>query len=49
MAPTSSNDNGATLRAMLKQEYKWIREAYILQPDSAGDADDWSNAEEWKP
>ena len=26
-----------------------IREAYLRQPDSADDADDWSNADEWKP
>jgi metal-responsive CopG/Arc/MetJ family transcriptional regulator len=25
-----------------------IREAYLRQPDSAADADDWANAEEWK-
>jgi hypothetical protein len=26
-----------------------IREAYRRQPDSVDDADDWCNADEWKP
>jgi hypothetical protein len=24
-------------------------EAYLAQPDSEADADDWTNPEEWKP
>ncbi len=39
----------AVREAVRKIEYEQIREAYRLQPDSAEDADDWSNAEEWKP
>jgi len=39
----------AVREAVRKVEYEQIREAYRLQPDSAEDADDWSNAEEWKP
>ncbi len=39
----------AVREAVRKLEYEQIREAYRLQPDSAEDADDWSNAEEWKP
>ena len=39
----------AVREAIRKREYEQIREAYRLQPDSAADADDWSNAEEWKP
>jgi predicted transcriptional regulator len=35
--------------AIRKREYEQIREAYLRQPDSAADADDWSSAEEWKP
>lgn len=35
--------------AIRKREYDQIREAYLRQPDSAADADDWSSAEEWKP
>ena len=26
-----------------------MREAYLAQPDSGADADDWTNLEEWKP
>jgi predicted transcriptional regulator len=35
--------------AIRKREYEQIREAYLRQPDSTADADDWSSAEEWKP
>jgi metal-responsive CopG/Arc/MetJ family transcriptional regulator len=38
----------AVREAIRKREYDAIREAYLRQPDSADDADDWSNAEEWK-
>ena len=38
----------AVREAVRQREYEQIREAYRLQPDSAEDADDWSNAEEWK-
>src|SRR5271165_4796380 len=31
----------------LEREYEEIREAYLRQPDSAAEADDWSSAEEW--
>ena len=37
------------IRAAIRQaEYASMREAYIKQPDSAQDADDWSTAEEFK-
>jgi len=39
----------AVREAIRKREYEAIREAYLRQPDSADDADDWSNADEWKP
>jgi hypothetical protein len=26
-----------------------MREAYLAQPDSRADADDWTSPEEWKP
>ncbi len=39
----------AVKEAIRKREYQAIREAYMRQPDSAGEAEDWSNAEEWKP
>ena len=39
----------AVKEAIRRREYEEIREAYLRQPDVSGDADDWSNAEEWKP
>ncbi len=39
----------AVKEAIRKREYERMREAYLRQPDSAADADDWSSAEEWKP
>lgn len=38
----------AVKEAIRRHEYEQIREAYLRQPDSETDADDWSNAEEWK-
>jgi metal-responsive CopG/Arc/MetJ family transcriptional regulator len=38
----------AVREAIRKREYEQICEAYRLQPDSADEADDWSNTEEWK-
>jgi metal-responsive CopG/Arc/MetJ family transcriptional regulator len=38
----------AVKEAIRKREYEAIRAAYLRQPDSPGDADDWANAEEWK-
>jgi predicted transcriptional regulator len=38
----------AVKEAIRRQEYEQIREAYLRQPDSSADADDWSSAEEWK-
>ena len=39
----------AVKEAIRKREYEQIREAYLQQPDSEAEVDDWSNAEEWKP
>lgn len=39
----------AVRQAIRRHEYEQIRQAYLRQPDSAKDADDWSNAEEWQP
>jgi predicted transcriptional regulator len=39
----------AVKEAIRKREYERIREAYLRQPDSAAEADDWSSAEDWKP
>lgn len=54
IAPVAKRQRAEFIRqavkdAIRKREYQQIREAYLRQPDSCTDADDWSNAEEWKP
>ena len=54
IAPAATRKRAEFIRqavkdAIRRREYEQIREAYLLQPDSGADADDWSNAEEWKP
>jgi len=54
IAPAAKRQRAEFIREAVKQairrrEYEQIREAYLKQPDSAEDADDWSNAGEWKP
>ncbi|PYT29219.1 MAG: hypothetical protein DMG57_12470 [Acidobacteria bacterium] len=39
----------AIRKAILEAEYERIRAAYVRQPDSEAEADDWSTAEEYKP
>jgi predicted transcriptional regulator len=39
----------AVRKAILDAEEERIRQAYLAQPDSADDADDWSSPEEYKP
>ena len=39
----------AVTEAIRRREYDQIREAYLKQPDSAADADDWASVEDWKP
>lgn len=39
----------AIKEAVRKREHELIREAYLRQPDADEPADDWSDAEEWKP
>jgi predicted transcriptional regulator len=39
----------AITQAIREEEYARIRRAYEAQPDTDFVADDWSNAEEWKP
>lgn len=53
IAPAAKRQRAEFIRqavrdAIRKREYEQIREAYIRQPDSASEADDWSSAEEWK-
>jgi hypothetical protein len=38
---------GLLRTAIRAREYARIREGYLRQPDSADDADDWSNADEF--
>jgi hypothetical protein len=38
----------AVKEAIRRREYEQIREAYLRQPDSCSDADEWSNAEQWR-
>ena len=54
VAPAAKRQRAEFIRqavrdAIRKREYEQIREAYVRQPDSGDDGDDWSNAEEWKP
>jgi len=54
IAPAAKRQRAEFIRkavkdALRKHEYEAIRQAYLRQPDSADDADDWSNAEKWKP
>ncbi|MFN7920360.1 MAG: hypothetical protein U0Q16_09700 [Bryobacteraceae bacterium] len=39
----------ALLKAIMDAEEERTRRAYQQTPDSADDADDWSNAEEFRP
>jgi len=39
----------AIRKAIREAEEERMRKAYLSQPDSGVEADDWSNAEEWKP
>jgi hypothetical protein len=39
----------AIRKAVREVEYERIRQAYLAQPDSKAEADDWSTAEEYKP
>jgi predicted transcriptional regulator len=54
IAPAAKRQRAEFIRqavkdAIRKREYEQIREAYLRQPDSAADADDWSSAEDWNP
>lgn len=47
--PTDDDEDSdqPALVTRLEREYEEIREAYLRQPDSAAEADEWSSAEEW--
>ncbi|MCU0229234.1 MAG: ribbon-helix-helix protein, CopG family [Bryobacterales bacterium] len=54
VAPAAKRQRAEFIRqavkdAIRKREYDAIRDAYLRQPDTPQDADDWANAEEWKP
>jgi metal-responsive CopG/Arc/MetJ family transcriptional regulator len=38
----------AIRKAVRQAEYRAMREAYLRQPDSASEADDWSTAEDYR-
>ena len=53
VAPAAKRQRAEFIRQAVKEairnrEYEAIREAYLRQPDSPGDADDWTNSGEWK-
>ena len=39
----------AIRKALREAEEERTRQAYLRQPDSEAEADDWSSAEAWKP
>jgi metal-responsive CopG/Arc/MetJ family transcriptional regulator len=54
VAPAAKRQRAEFIRqalrdAIRKREYEAIREVYLRQPNLADDADDWSNADGWKP
>ena len=54
VAPTAKRQRAEFVRAAIKKAIRDIEEertrrAYLKQPDSEAEVDDWSNAEEWKP
>ena len=54
VAPTAKRQRAEFVRAAIRKaireaEEEHMRKAYLAQPDSGTESDDWSNAEEWKP
>ena len=53
VAPTAKRKRAQFVRTAIRTairvaEEERTRLAYLAQPDSEAEADDWSNAEEWK-
>jgi metal-responsive CopG/Arc/MetJ family transcriptional regulator len=53
VAPSAKRQRAEFVRQAVKaairtREYAKIREGYLKQPDSVDEADDWSNADEYK-
>ena len=54
VAPAAKRQRAEFVRAAIRKaiqatEEERTRQAYLAQPDSEAEADDWSNAEPWKP
>ena len=54
IAPAAKRQRAEFVRAAIRKaiseaEEERMRKAYLLQPDSEAEADDWSSPEEWKP
>jgi metal-responsive CopG/Arc/MetJ family transcriptional regulator len=54
IAPANKRNRAEFIREAVRQairrcEFQQIRDAYVRQPDSVVDADDWSHSEEWQP
>lgn len=54
VAPAAKRQRAEFVRAAIRKairesEEERMRKAYLAQPDSEAEADDWSNAEKWKP
>lgn len=53
-APASKRERSEFIRQAIRNElhrseFDRMRDAYLLQPDSAEEADDWSDPLEWNP
>lgn len=53
VAPAAKRQRAEFVRAAIRKavweaEEERMRLAYLAQPDSEDEADDWANAEEWK-
>lgn len=54
IAPAAKRQRAEFVRSAIRKAIREVEEertrlAYLKQPDSEREADDWSNAEEWKP
>ena len=54
VAPAAKRQRAEFVRAAIRKaireaEEERMRKAYLAQPDSEAEADDWSNPEEWEP
>ena len=54
VAPAAKRQRAEFVRAAIRKaireaEEERTRKAYLAQPDSQTEADDWSSPEEWKP